>query len=259
VIHADGRESTRDEVATIIERMKAEVERHFGTVPSKVAFDVVQGAREDELLALATEHHCDVIVLGHRRKRSGQRSLAKRLAMVANCSVWLVPEGSADRLSKVLVPVDFSDHSTDALSFATIIAAEQGLERCMALHVFFDPSMVRYPEHTAEVVGEERESFDKFLDTTDLHGVGVDILLEESTRPVQAILRVAKRQDVDLIVMNTHGRSRAAAILLGSITSATMEETEIPLLAFKHFGSRMSLLQALLHPRTWQRRSPKTN
>jgi hypothetical protein len=38
-----------------------------------------------------------------------------------------------------------------------------------------------------------------------------------------------------------------------------MAETQIPLLAVKHFGSRMTLLQALLNHRFWEEPTPKTN
>ena len=46
--------------------------------------------------------------------------------------------------------------------------------------------------------------------------------------------------------MGTRGRSRSAAILLGSVTEETIIETGLPLLAVKHFGARMGVLQALL-------------
>jgi nucleotide-binding universal stress UspA family protein len=118
---------------------------------------------------------------------------------------------------------------------------------------------VRYHEHVAQVLGREKEVFDEFLAKIELHGVGVEILLEESTHTPQAILRVASRQQSDLIVMNTRGRSRAAAILLGSITSKTMEESPVPVLVVKHYGKKMSLVQAMLNHRTWEERSPKAN
>ena len=59
--------------------------------------------------------------------------------------------------------------------------------------------------------------------------------------------------------MATRGRSRAASVLLGSTTSAVMANTAIPVLAVKHFGSRMTLREALLNHRIWEQQSPKTN
>jgi len=238
-----------EEVEALRSRMRAEVQAHFGRSGVDAVFDVVQGAREDELLAVATENHCDVIILGHSQPGGSQRSLAKRMAMVANCSVWLVPAGAAARLRTVLVPVDFSEHSAEALKFAAMIVAEQGIERCLALHVCQETPATHFGERAPVVLSQVRANFAEFLERIDLQGVQVDMLLEEDSRPAETILRVAEQHDVDLIVMNTQGRSRAAAVLLGSITSRTMEATRIPLLAFKHLGSRRTLLRALFHPR----------
>jgi hypothetical protein len=60
---------------------------------------------------------------------------------------------------------------------------------------------------------------------------------------------VADREGADLIVMSTRGRSRSAAILLGSVTEETIIESRLPLLAVKHFGARMGVLEALLDRR----------
>jgi nucleotide-binding universal stress UspA family protein len=247
------------ELQDIRARLQSEVEAAFRTPAVRMVFDVVHGARLDQLLALAVEHQSDVILLGHRKSRSGLRSLARRLAMVAPCSVWLVPEGARDRLTRILVPVDFSSHSADALGVATSLAAENGRRECLAVHVYFDPSTVRYDEHVDEVFGHEQAAFETLLAATDCHGVRVEPVLEESTRVPEAILRVSQERSCDLIVMNTRGRSRSAAVLLGSVTSETMAATTVPLLAVKHFGSRMTLMQALLNHRFWEEPSPKSN
>jgi sulfate permease, SulP family len=261
-VHVLAEEKTGAGVANkdeLRETMRAEVGEHCRNASDRAVYDFAQGPRLDRLLELATEHKSDVIILGHRRARSGRRSLARRLAMIAPCSVWLVPEGSPPRLNRVMTPVDFSKASADALSFATRVAAAHGAQECLALHVYFDESAVQYDEHLLEVQGNEQAAFDNLLKNVDRHGVAVMPIFEESSHPPEAILRVARDHDVDLLVMATRGRSRASAILLGSTTSATMATTPIPLLAVKHFGSRLSVLGAILDHRHWQGKSPKTN
>jgi nucleotide-binding universal stress UspA family protein len=159
----------------------------------------------------------------------------------------------------VLAPVDFSPPSADALSVAASIAQQCGQSNCLALHVSFDPSTVRYDEQIAARRGDERSEFEQFVRPIDCHGIEVQPLFEESSKPAQTILRVAQENSANLIVMGTRGRSAAAAILLGSVTSQTMVRTPIPLLAIKHFGSRMSMFGALLNHRFWQQPSPKTS
>lgn len=243
------------------DKLREEVRRVFEQPlpPGQPTFHVVRGVRLDQLLGLAAKHDRDLIVLGHRKERSGRRSLARRLAMLAPSSVWLVPQDSLPQIRSILVPTDFSSHSADALSVAAAIARAVGLSECRAVHVFFDPSTVRYDEHVEEVLGQEEAAFERFLAGADTQGVQVHPVFEESTHPPQAILRLAQRCGTDLIVMNTRGRSQAASVLLGSITSETMAATSVPLLAVKHHGNKMSLLEALLNHRLWETASPKSN
>jgi nucleotide-binding universal stress UspA family protein len=248
-------------VAATTARITDEVRRHLEKLSSKVrfSFEVLQGTRLDQLLGLAARKNRDVILLGHRRARSGKRSLASRLAMLAPCSVWLVPEGSRVSLRNLLAPIDFSKNSADSLGVAASLASMAGVKRINAVHVYFDPSTVRYDEYVLEVLGKEEETFRSFLAPIDTHGVAVEPVFEESTHTADAILRVAGRTGTDLIVMCTRGRSRAAAVLLGSVTAQTITQTSIPLLAVKHFGGKMTMLQALLDSHFWGKETPKTN
>jgi nucleotide-binding universal stress UspA family protein len=243
------------------QQLRAEVQRLFGqpTPHCRPNFHVVQGSRIDQMIGLAVEHQRDLIVLGHRRMRSGRRSLARRLAMLAPCSVWLVPEGAPPKITSILVPIDFSSHSADSLAVAAAIARAGGLAQLRTVHVFFDPSTIRYDEHVEEILGREEAAFEKLLAGVDTQGVRVEPIFHESTHPAEAILRVAEQHGADLIVMNTRGRSHAAAVLLGSVTSQAIAATHIPLLAVKHYGGKLTLLQALLNHRLWETKSPKSN
>jgi sulfate permease, SulP family len=248
--------------SALLHQMETEVGQYFrpGSVAGlKSVCRVLHGVRLDTLVQAAAVHRADVILLGHRQARSGRRSLARRLAMTAPCSVWLVPEGAPVTLSSMLVPTDFSEHSADALALATSLSSRAGIRECHALHVFFDPSTVQYEEHVHEVIGNEQAAFQHFLVPIPLHGVKVVPLFEDRSQPAHAILETARLVGADLIVMNTRGRSRAAAILLGSVTSDVMVETRIPVLVVKHFGAKMNLLDALLNHRTWSAEVPKTN
>jgi hypothetical protein len=49
-----------------------------------------------------------------------------------------------------------------------------------------------------------------------------------------------------MIVLGTRGRSRSAAILLGSAAEQTIISSRLPVLAVKEFGDRLGVLEALL-------------
>jgi nucleotide-binding universal stress UspA family protein len=247
----------------LTQQLRAEVARRLpeqlAVARGVASYHAARGSRIDQLLRVAVEHQRDLIVMGHRRMRSGRRSLARRAAMVAPCSVWLAPEGSRPQIINILVPTDFSGHSADALAVAIDIARAAGLNQVRALHVFFDSSSVRFDEHLDEVLGNEEAEFERFLAGVQTHGVAVEPMFHESTHPPEAILRVVQQTETDLIVMNTRGRSQAASVLLGSTTSDVISGTSVPLLAVKHYGSKMTLLQALLNHRIWEEQTPKSN
>lgn len=255
-------EATRNDLPAERDKVMAKaVTSAFGAnSPVAVNYRVMQGPnRIDSLVHFALAEKSDLILLGHRKNRTGQRSLARRLAMITPCSVWMVPQDFAAETRRILAPIDFSQPSADSLSLATAVARINAIPECLAVHVFFDESVIRYDEHEEIVRGEEEAAFARFMATIDTHGVPVRPLFVESINVGQAILREAEERNADLIVISTRGHSRAATVLLGSATSQVMAESKVPVLAVKHFGDHLSLRETLLSRRFWERPDPKTN
>lgn len=234
--------------AGVQQELLRSVQEQFSPAPPavRVTCDVLDGPLTDQLLGYTAQQQIDLLLVGHGRSHSGRRALARRLAMKAPCSVWMVPEDSPPALSKILVPVDFSEHSADTMRVACSMAKLSGATHCYALHVYFNEAVVTYEGYDAVLRGEEEEAWRKFIAPIDCQGVALTPLFEESAQVANAIGRIAEREGVDLIVMGTRGRSRSASILLGSVTEDMIIDTQVPLLAVKHFGARMGVLQALL-------------
>ena len=248
--------------ASIKQRIRDEVDKYFDTPIEALTLNshVMSGAsRLDKLIEYTVTSNSDLILLGHRKNRTGQRSLGRRLAMITKASVWMIPEGTARDIKRIVAPVDFSKASADSLSQATALAKLHGLTEVTALHVYFDDSTIRYEEHVDEVKWHEQHAFEAFLAGIETHGITVKPEFVESSIPANAILRKAKELEADLIVMSTRGRSNAATILLGSATSQTMMDSPIPVIAVKHVGDHLGLLDALIASRFWDRPDPKTN
>ena len=157
-------------------------------VPEVVAGDVL-----DSILAVATAHHSDLILLGHSSGRR-RRSLARRLSMKAPCSVWIAPGQAQPSINRVLVPFDFSPISADTVSVATALAEAAGLDECLALHVEFNQAVVTFDEMD-EIVAEDRDrAFGLFIAPINLHGVWVKPLFVDSPNVAQTIVRIAVEQ-----------------------------------------------------------------
>jgi sulfate permease, SulP family len=240
------------------EELWAVIRTHFTDVPAtlSLACDVVSGPLVDRLLTYVAQHEVDLLLVGHRRSHPGRWALARRLAMKAPCSVWMVPEGSPTALDRILVPIDFSEHTADTLQVATDMARRVEAAECLALHVYFNEAAVTYEDYEQVLRGQEAEAFRRFVAPINTQGVTVRPLFEEGANVTHVINRVAEREAVDVIVMATRGRSRSAAILLGSVTEETIMETRVPLLVVKHFGARMGVLQALLDRSFRTKRDP---
>jgi nucleotide-binding universal stress UspA family protein len=224
------------------------VRQHFEEAPDAVAkfYHVLREPLLDTFLEFASEKSIDLILLGHQRSHNVRRSLARRLAMKAPCSVWMVPEDTPDRVQQILVPIDYSEHSADALSVATALAHGFGLSQCLALHVYFNDATTTFEEYGNILHDQDERTFQRFVAPLDTHGVRVIPLMEEGAIVSHVVDRVAGREEVDLIVINTRGRSQSSAILLGSVAEQILLESHIPVLVVKHFGARMTVLQALL-------------
>lgn len=63
-------------------------------------------------------------------------------------------------------------------------------------------------------------------------GVSCDTEVAVSDHPYEAIIRVAEKRGCDLIMMASHGRHGAQALLLGSETHKVLTHTRIPVLVY---------------------------
>ena len=240
-----------------LQEIESQVADSFLNVPESVKCycDVLKGPLVDRILSFAAEQAVDLMLVGHHLDQPvGGGALVRRLAMKSPCSIWIVPDGSPLRIEKILVPIDFSEHSTDALIVATSLAKLAGGAECLPLHVYSNEAVLTYEEYEPIVRGQEEEHYQDFVAQIDCGGVELKPLFAEGTNEAHTIHRVASEQSVDLKVMATRGRSRSAAILLGSVTEGVIIEARTPVLVVKHFGARLGLLELLLD-RTFRRKA----
>jgi nucleotide-binding universal stress UspA family protein len=260
VLPAPGGPSAAPDHDSALAAIQKEVASHFLNVPDrvKVYCDVLKGPLLDRILTFITEQEVDLLLLGHRPDHPpGLGSLVRRLAMKAPCSVWVVPDGSPPSLRRILVPIDFSEPSADAMSVATSMARLCGQSEVLALHVYFNEAVVTYEEADQLIRGEEQGAYECFIRPINCQGVKVTPLFVEGANVARTIHRVAGEQGVDLKILATRGRSRSATILLGSVAEGVIIEARTPVLIVKHFGARLGLLQALLDRGFRRRTAPR--
>lgn len=134
-------------------------------------------------------------------------------------------------IDKLLYPTDFSDHSRAALPWALRLAEKHGAE----LHLFHalvlhadDESQVeeRYDELAEETRAELRE----LGEAGPVDTVRLVPTVRRAIAPAPAILDYASQEDVDLIVMGSHGRRGLRRLLLGSVAEEVLRTSSVGVL-----------------------------
>lgn len=141
-------------------------------------------------------------------------------------------------MKKILVPVDFSNHSEYALEVAAKIAKKQNTE-IVALHMMGLSDAVVTRDESKEVfealyymkLAEKR--FAEFLDKDYLKGIKVTDAVH-NYKIFSELNEVASEFGADLIVMGSHGSSGLKEVFVGSNTEKVVRTSEIPVLVIKH-------------------------
>ncbi len=149
---------------------------------------VLEGDRIDKLIEFSVDQRCDLTILGHSAERTGERRLARRLALVGPGSVLMLPEQASPTISRIMAPVDFSEHSADSVQVAASIAKAAGLTECILTHVYSDTSTIRFDEHKRDLEREERNHFSQFIAKIENLGVKLTPYLLEGNKIAESLV-----------------------------------------------------------------------
>lgn len=212
---------------------------------------VATGIPSEEAITAAGAEDSDLLVVGTRGKTGLAHvllgSTAERVIRGAPCPVLTVREEQAEgedeggssrpvTVERILVPVDFSDCSLDALEYATVVA-QQAKASLTLLHVLepvsygldFAFTHVGTREQVRELWTKRLEELTAVLKTTH---VPVESQLRGGL-PSDSILDYAKTRPCDLIVMGTHGRRGVSHALSGSVAEAILRKAHCPVLTVR--------------------------
>jgi nucleotide-binding universal stress UspA family protein len=143
------------------------------------------------------------------------------------------------RLQTILVPTDFSEASQTALNYARAFAQEFGAA-IRLMHVLEDPFLYAptsegymVPPHLAEEMeASARERLEAALSAEDRTRFQVQCVLKHGS-PFVEIVRYARENEIDLIVLGTHGRGPIAHMLLGSVAEKVVRKAPCPVLTVR--------------------------
>ena len=140
----------------------------------------------------------------------------------------------------ILVPTDGSEFSNRAVSTGAQLAHALRA-KLLLLHV---RSVIDVPHHVEggalttlgeskimqEIEDEERKLLDASMEIAASDGTAAETAFLADETPYHGIIRTAREQHCDLIVMASHGRRGIAGLLIGSETQKVLTHTTIPVL-----------------------------
>ena len=133
----------------------------------------------------------------------------------------------------VVVPVDFSDNSADAVATALEMVAEPAAVHLV--HVLFPLDSVSPGVVWGEVNDETREKavrqcFEKFLAENKISSVNVDVLIGD---PGLEISEFAEKLGAELVVIPSHGYHGVKRLFLGSVAERVIRHALCPVLVLR--------------------------
>lgn len=149
----------------------------------------------------------------------------------------------------ILVPVDYSDYSTQACRYAAKIAKKSGYTICF-FHAFYSPAFDLIElsgglqtqqqlraEVTEKLIETENDDMHKYIEKLYEYPEFKDIDPKRISTEIKAglakdeIINLAAELKPEMVVMGTRGADKKTASILGSITEVSIKRLTVPVLA----------------------------
>lgn len=208
---------------------------------ARVEIRLVPGAASRSITRVAEERRPELVVVGRRgRARLAHvllGSVSERVVRLASCPVLVVPgdTATAEPPERLLVGVDFSRASRDALDVAVRLARGLGARRGLVLAHAYPGQRQLYLEGWSELARQARWPYDQeaLVDwATPRLGAAVEMearVIDGS--PETVLVEVANSAGCDWIVVGVQGRSALAELLIGRTTDRVLKLADRPVLA----------------------------
>lgn len=136
-------------------------------------------------------------------------------------------------MKKILFPTDFSHAGDAALALATSLARDTGAT-LLIVHVEEPPMAYGGGELYYGVPDPRAADLRRMLDEV----VPTDPSVPHEHRmlsgdPAAAVVHLANEEDVDMIVLGTHGRTGLTRLLMGSVAEAIVRRAKCPVLSYR--------------------------
>ncbi|WMJ75077.1 universal stress protein [Cytophagaceae bacterium ABcell3] len=141
------------------------------------------------------------------------------------------------KLSKILVPTDFSKNSINALEYAVKLAEKHKAE-IMLYHVYqavlvnTDPKRNKVSFDIQEDEKVAKNKLQKLVTHIQSKCDAIKYTYKVGTgQAIEAVKKVVKDDDIDMVIAGTRGAGAVNSVLFGSFTAELIESAPCPVLA----------------------------
>jgi nucleotide-binding universal stress UspA family protein len=229
-----------EELAHLIERTHHEVEDRTGAIFIKtgVPFEPIHevGDQVDTILVVAARQHADLIVLGSRGLSEWEElllgSVSDGVLLSTSCPLLIV-RGKHSGFHKILLATDGTEGAQKATSAAIKLTKEFGSE--LKVLTVYDPVRSHLSVPPDELGSDSylwrvrAAVMTKVKDAAEKEGV--PYAFEQIVgKPAEVIVRYARENQSDLIVMGGHGATMLRSLLVGSESRQVAHHAPCPVL-----------------------------
>lgn len=199
----------------------------------------------EEILNYAEDKQVDLIIMGtHGRTAINHLllgSVAERVIRMAQCPVMTFRKEAKNLgdLKRILVPIDFSDHSRLALRYALELAAFYNSDITLfhsfeqQVHpTFYASEKISMFEIDSELRRRATDAMIQFRTELGKPTIATKYAFAEGAA-YREIVDYANKEKFDLLVIATHGLRGLEHFLIGSTTEKVIRHAEIPVLTVK--------------------------
>ena len=152
-------------------------------------------------------------------------------------------------MNKILVPVDFSEFSENALEVAAHLAKRFNADLIL-LHMLGLSEAILTKNEAQEFMEAQyymkltKKRFNEFLDKPYLDGIDVSEIVQ-NYKDFHEINNIVKEQGIDLVVMGSHGVSGLSGLFVGSNTEKVIRTCTVPVLVIKKRSKDFNIKKAV--------------
>ena len=201
----------------------------------RVNHHVAIGRAHIEINRYAERHHADLIVMGDQGETFAQElflgTTASKTLRTGHYPLLIVKQEPKGKYEHVLVPVDFSQNSLNALEVALKVTAQTPIHVLHAVEMPFGQKMKqagfnaeRVDLYRNKMLSHAREGMEKIV-IDYAHGeTRVTSIIEYGHAP-EMIREKTQSLDIDLVVIGKRGQTELDEALFGSVTKHVLYET----------------------------------